>query len=98
VVNDLPHVTWGPSQMVRTLRGWVGITIIIVIRSQMDIVACFLAPWSSGKDPDLYSGIRGNSTADDVITVANGSAFKSLRKHPESSGPWGCQAGSNVTV
>ena len=64
----------------------------------MDIVACLLAPWSSGKDPDRYIGIRGNSTADDVITVANGPAFKSLRLHPESSGPWGCQGGSNVTV
>jgi hypothetical protein len=38
---------------------------------------------------DRYSGIRGNSTADDVITVVNGPAFKSLRQHPESSGPWG---------
>jgi hypothetical protein len=25
----------------------------------MDIVACLLAPWSSGKDPDRYTGIRG---------------------------------------
>jgi hypothetical protein len=64
----------------------------------MDIVACLLAPWSSGNDPDRYSGIRGNSTADDVITVVNGPAFKSLRQHPESSGPWGCQVGSNVTI
>jgi hypothetical protein len=64
----------------------------------MDIVACLLAPWSSGKDPDCYIGIRGNSTDDDVITVANGPQFKSLRKHPESSGPWGCQVRSNVTV
>jgi hypothetical protein len=53
----------------------------------MDIVACLLAPWSSGKDSDRYSGIRGNSTADDVITMANGSAFKSFRQHLESSGP-----------
>jgi hypothetical protein len=22
----------------------------------MDIVACLLAPWSSGKDPDRYTG------------------------------------------
>jgi hypothetical protein len=64
----------------------------------MDIVACLLAPWSRSKDPDRYIGIRGNSTTDDVITVANGSAFKSLRQHPENSGPWGCQVGSNVTV
>jgi hypothetical protein len=61
---------------------WVGITISIVVRSQMDIVACLLVPWSSGKDPDRCSGIRGNSTADDVITVVNGPAFKSLRQHP----------------
>jgi hypothetical protein len=27
----------------------------IVIRSQMDIVACLLASWSSVKDPDRYS-------------------------------------------
>jgi hypothetical protein len=71
----------------------------------MDIVACLLAPWSSGKDPDRYSGIRGNSsgirgnsTADDVIIVVNGPAFKSFRQHPESSRPWGCQVGSNVTI
>jgi hypothetical protein len=49
-------VTWEPSQIVRTLRGWVGITKSTVIRSQMDIVACLLAPWSSGKDPDRYKG------------------------------------------
>jgi hypothetical protein len=64
----------------------------------MDIVACLLAPWSSGKDLDRYSGIRVNSIADDVITVVNGPAFKSLRQHPERSGPWGCQVGSNVTI
>jgi hypothetical protein len=40
----------------------VGITISIVIRSQMDIVACLLAPWSGGKDPDRYNGIRGDVT------------------------------------
>jgi hypothetical protein len=36
---------------------WVGITISIVVRSQMDIVACLLAPWSSGKDPDRYTNL-----------------------------------------
>jgi hypothetical protein len=64
----------------------------------MDIVACLLAPWSSGKDPNCYIGIRGNSTDDDIITVVNDPVFKSLRNHPESSGPWGCQGGSNVMV
>jgi hypothetical protein len=54
----------------------------------MDIVACLLAPWSTGKDPNCSNiGIKGNSTADDVITVVNGPVFKSLRLHPKSSGP-----------
>jgi hypothetical protein len=64
----------------------------------MDIVACLLAPWFSDKDPDQYIDIRGNSTNDDVITVVNDPVFKSLRNHPENSGPWRCQGGSNVMV
>jgi hypothetical protein len=48
----------------------------------MDIVACLLAPWSSGKDPDRYIGIRGNSTADDVITVVNGPVVQILQATP----------------
>jgi hypothetical protein len=64
----------------------------------MDIIACLLAPWSSGKNPNRYSGIRGNSAVDDVITVANGPQSKSLRQHPKNSGPWGCQVGSSIPL
>jgi hypothetical protein len=53
-------VALGPSHIKYTTM--VGITISIVIRSQMDIVACLLAPWSSGKDPDRYNGIKGDVT------------------------------------
>jgi hypothetical protein len=38
----------------------VGITICIVIRLQESVVACVLQPWSGGKDPDRYNGIRGD--------------------------------------
>jgi hypothetical protein len=41
----------------------VGITICIVIRSQMDIVACLLAPWSGGKDPDRYLVVSKGMTS-----------------------------------
>jgi hypothetical protein len=34
----------------------------IVIRLQKSVVACILQPWSGGKDPDRYSGIRGDVT------------------------------------
>jgi hypothetical protein len=40
----------------------VGITICIVIRLQESVVACVLQPWSGGKDPDRYNGIRGDVT------------------------------------
>jgi hypothetical protein len=62
----------------------------------------FLPPWSSGKDPDRHSGIRGNSTYSilltvDVITMANGPAFETLRNHPGdhllSLGSWGVKVG-----
>jgi hypothetical protein len=60
-------VPW-PSHIKYTTM--VGITISRVIRSQMDIVACILAPWSSGKDPDRYNGIRGNVT-DTLIMMSS---------------------------
>jgi hypothetical protein len=60
------------------------------------VLATVLQPWSSGKDPDRYSGIRGDVT-NDVITVANDPVFKSLRNHPSefqlSWGPWGVKVG-----
>jgi hypothetical protein len=32
---------------------------IYIIRSQLDIVAYLLAPWSRGKEPVCHSGIKG---------------------------------------
>jgi hypothetical protein len=54
-----PDSPW-PSHIKYTTM--VGITICIVIRLQESVVACVLQPWSGGKDPDRYNGIRGDVT------------------------------------
>jgi hypothetical protein len=51
-----------PLGLVTSSTTMVGITICIVIRLQESVVACVLQPWSGGKDPDRYNGIRGDVT------------------------------------